>query len=185
MNVTVQQVILKAQMANVDFRIKCTTTFYSPKMCVRCSRYYGYLTWGYFDKPLKNRILQFCGFWLSLCVHTHTQPQLLPAACQAGMMYRTASLEASLENWSCQCWPLKWLTAGCSFAELQETLGMVLVVVMFGINRCVPWLQVLWLQMLNLHHCMFLVQDEACWGRRWVTAAAFLLRVDYLRAAIE
>lgn len=73
-------------MANIDFRIKCTTTFHSPKVCVRCFSDYNYLTWGYFDKPLKNPILR-----LSLPVHTHTHPQLLPATCQAGMMYRTAS----------------------------------------------------------------------------------------------
>lgn len=95
MNVTEQQVILKDQMANVDFRMKCTTTFHSPKTCMRCFGSYSSLTWGYFDKPLKNPILQFCGFWPSLSVHTHTRPQLLPAACQAEMMYRTARLAAS------------------------------------------------------------------------------------------
>lgn len=47
-------------------------------------------------------------------------------------------------------------------AELQEVLAVVLVFVMFKINRYVPWLQVLWLQMLNLHCYMLLVQDESC-----------------------
>lgn len=136
--VVVQQVILKVQMANVDFRIKFTTTFHSTKVCIRCFRGYSYLTWNYFDKRLKNPHLQFCGFWLSMSTHTH--PLLLLAACQAGMMYRTATLKASLVNWRCRCWSLKWLTAGCSFAELQEILTMVLVVVMFNISRCVPWL---------------------------------------------
>ena len=46
--------------------------FHSSKMCMRCFRDYSYLTWGYFDKPLKNPILQFCGFWLSLSIDTHT-----------------------------------------------------------------------------------------------------------------
>lgn len=67
--VVVQQVILKAQMANVGFRIKFTTTFSSLKMCIRCFRGYSYLTWDYFDKPLKIPHLQFCVFWLSMSVH--------------------------------------------------------------------------------------------------------------------
>jgi len=73
MNMMVQQVILKAQIANVDFRIKCTTTFHSPKIYVRCFRDYNYLTWGYFDKPLKNPCSPV--LWIlapSACTHSHT-----------------------------------------------------------------------------------------------------------------
>lgn len=171
-------------MANVHFRINCTTTFHLCKMCV-CSRDHSYLTWSYFDNPLKTLVLWFCGFWLSRSVHIHKHPQLQPADCQTGFVYRTVGVEASLVNWSHRYWSLKWITVGCSLAELQEVLAVVLVFVMFKINRYVPWLQVLWLQMLNLHCYMLLVQDESCWDRKWVTVAAFSLRVDYSRVAIE
>lgn len=147
-------------------------------VCVRCWRDYSYTPWGHFNK-LFSSFVDFGLVCLSVhLMHTLSCYQTLPSRSD----YRTASLEASLIKWS-QC--LKWLIGGCNCAELQEILAMGLVVVMLNISRCAPWLKVLWLCRLNPHHCMFLAQDEACRDRRWVTAAAFLLRVGYSRLAVE
>lgn len=130
-------------------------------VCVRCSRDYGYMSWDCFDKPFSS----FADFG-SLCLYASYTPSVATRPCQAGIMYRTTSLEAFLINWYQS---LKWLIDGCNCAELQEMLVMLLMlfVVMFNINRCAPWPKVLWLCMSNLHHCVHLVQDEACWVRRW------------------
>lgn len=138
---------------------------------------FNYIYWHCFDKPCSSSV-----DFDSVCLYTSYTPLVPTSSCQAGMMYRTASLEASLTNWSQS---LKWLIDGYNCAELQEVLAMGLVVVMFNIDRCAPWLKVLGLCVLNLHHCIRLAQDEACWGRRWVTAAAFLLRVSYWRVAMR